>query len=98
MKLRLRDTRRFVQTRLQNLQSMFGGEPHLVRAAIAQHVQKITLTPAGKGYIASGVWDWLGGTRIACNSHKTQETSGDGLDVAVRIVLGARHARYCHKL
>lgn len=77
MRLRLRDTRRFVATRLQNLQSMFGGEPRLVRAAIAQHVQKITLTPAGKSYIASGVWDWLGGVAvrmvpgawIARNSH-----------------------------
>jgi site-specific DNA recombinase len=64
MELRLRDTRRFVETRLQNLQSMFGGEPRLVRAAIAQHVQKITLTPAGKSYIASGVWDWLGGVAV----------------------------------
>jgi hypothetical protein len=26
---------------------MFGGKPRLVRAAIAQHVQKITLKPAG---------------------------------------------------
>jgi hypothetical protein len=98
MRLRVRDTRRFVKARLQNLQSMFGGEPRLVRAAIAQHVQKITLTPAGKNYIASGVWDWLGSTRIACNSHKTRETSGDSLNVAVRMVPGASHARYCHKL
>jgi chemotaxis protein histidine kinase CheA len=56
MKLRLRDTRRFVETRMQNLQSMFGGEPRLARAAIARHVQKITLKPAGKSYIASGVF------------------------------------------
>ena len=43
---------------------MFGGEPRLVRAAIAQHVQKITLKPAGKTYIATGVWDWLGGVAV----------------------------------
>ncbi len=56
---------------------MFGGEPRLVRAATAQRVQKITLNPAGKTYIATGVWDWLGGVavrmllgeRIARNSH-----------------------------
>ncbi len=64
MKLRLRDTRRFVETRLQNLQPMFGGEPSLVRAAIARHVAKITLKPVRKSYIASGVWDWLGGVAV----------------------------------
>jgi hypothetical protein len=77
MRLRLRDTRRFVELRLQSLQSMFGGEPRLVRAAIAQHVQKITLTPEGRTYIASGTWNLLGsvavtmvpGARIAHSSH-----------------------------
>jgi hypothetical protein len=64
IKLRFRDTRRFVETRLQDLQSMFDGEPRLVRAEIARHVQKITLKPVGKGYIASGVWDWLGGVAV----------------------------------
>jgi hypothetical protein len=95
LKRRLRDTHRFVETRLQNLQSMFEGEPGQGRDRAAQ---KITLTPAGKSYIASGVWDWLGGVavgrgRIASNSQSpvasvaTQElTSG----VAVTMVPGAR--------
>jgi hypothetical protein len=74
IKLRLRDARRFVENRLENLQSMFAGEPRLARAAIAQHVQRITLKPQGRSYIASGVWDWLGG----------------GGGVAVRMVPGAR--------
>lgn len=77
MKLRLRDTRHFVESRLANLQSVFAGDPRLARAAIAQHVQKITLKPAGKTYVASGVWDWLGsvavrmvpGGRLERNSH-----------------------------
>jgi hypothetical protein len=64
IKFRLRDTRRFVESRLKNLQSMFSGEPRLARAAIAQHVQKITLKPEGRSYIASGVWDWLGGVAV----------------------------------
>ncbi len=64
MKLRLRDTRHFVESRLKNLQSMFAGEPRLARAEIAQHVQKITLKPAGKTYLASGVWNWLGGVAV----------------------------------
>jgi site-specific DNA recombinase len=64
MKMQLRSTRRFVEARLKSLQSMFVGEPRLVRAAIAQHVEKITLKPAGKTYIASGVWDWLSGVAV----------------------------------
>jgi hypothetical protein len=42
IKFRLRDTRRFVERRLEKLQSMFG-ERRLARAAIAQPVQRITL-------------------------------------------------------
>ena len=43
---------------------MLGGERRLVRAAIAQQVQKITPKPVGKTYIAIGVWDWLGGVAV----------------------------------
>ncbi len=57
---RMRDTRRFVESRLQNLQAFFGREAAIVRAEIAKHVQKITLTPEGRTYIASGTWDVLG--------------------------------------
>ena len=45
LKSTFRDTRRFVEARLKNLQSMLTGEPRLVRAEIAKHVEKITLTP-----------------------------------------------------
>jgi len=58
---------------------MLTGEPRLVRAEIAKHVEKITLTPEGRTYIAAGTWDLLGA-------------------VAVRMVPGARHARYCQRL
>ena len=79
VKSTFRDTRRFVEARLKNLQSMLTGEPRLVRAEIAKHVEKITLTPEGRTYIAAGTWDLLGA-------------------VAVRMVPGARHARYCQRL
>ena len=77
LRLRLRDTRKFVEGRLANLKSMLTGEPRIARAEIAKHVQKITLTPEGRIYIASGTWDLLGGVavtmvpgaRIVCNSH-----------------------------
>jgi site-specific DNA recombinase len=61
VKSTFRDTRRFVEARLTNLQSMLTGEPRFVRAEIAKHVEKITLTPEGRTYIAAGAWDFLGG-------------------------------------
>jgi hypothetical protein len=63
-KLQLRDTRRFVEVRLRNLQSMLTGEARLARAEIAKHVEKIILTPEGKTYIASGTWDLLGNVAV----------------------------------
>jgi hypothetical protein len=43
---------------------MLTGEPRIARAEIAKHVQKITLTPEGRIYIASGTWDLLGGVAV----------------------------------
>jgi len=56
----MRDTRKFVESRLSNLQELFSAEAVVIRAEIAKHVQKITLTPEGCMYIASGSWDLLG--------------------------------------
>ncbi len=63
-RLQLRDTRRFVEAGLRNLQSMWTGEVRLVRAEIAKHVERITLTPAGRSYVASGTWDLLGSVAV----------------------------------
>jgi hypothetical protein len=43
---------------------MLTGEPRLVRAEIAKHVRKITLTPEGRTYVASGTWDLFGSVAI----------------------------------
>ncbi len=60
LKLQMRDTRRFVETRLRNLSALWDGEPRIVREEIAKHVQNITLKPVFRTYIATGIWDWLG--------------------------------------
>jgi site-specific DNA recombinase len=59
-KLQMRDTRRFVETRLQDLSALWDGEPRIAREEIAKHVQKITLKPMLRTYVATGTWDWLG--------------------------------------
>jgi hypothetical protein len=56
----LLNTRRFIEDRLRNLQALWTGEARLIRAEIAKHVEKITLTPEGRTYVASGTWDLLG--------------------------------------
>ena len=60
VKLQIRDTRRFVESRLEDLSALWDGEPRIAREEIAKHVGKITLKPMFRMYIATGVWDWLG--------------------------------------
>jgi hypothetical protein len=54
------DMRRFVESRLTELRALFGAEAVTIRAEISKHVQKITLTPEGRSYVASGTWNVLG--------------------------------------
>lgn len=60
VKLQMRHTRRFVESRLSDLSALWNGEGRLAREGIAKHVQKITLKPIDRTYVASGTWDWLG--------------------------------------
>ena len=60
LKLRLRDTRKFIEARLKDLQSMLTGEPRIARAEIAKHLKKVTLKPMLRTYEATGIWDWIG--------------------------------------
>ena len=56
----MRDTRRFVESRLQDLGAVLNAEQRAAREAIAKHVRKIMLTPEGKTYVARETWDLLG--------------------------------------
>jgi site-specific DNA recombinase len=59
-KLQMRDTRRFVESRLLDLSALWNGEVRIAREEIAKHVRKITLKPIFRTYVATGIWDWLG--------------------------------------
>jgi site-specific DNA recombinase len=61
VELQMRDTRRFVESRLKDLSALWEGDPRIAREEIAKHVKKITLTPMIRTYVATGVWDWIGG-------------------------------------
>ncbi len=60
VEIQIRNTRRFVESRLADLRPVLNGDPAVARAEVAKHVQKITLTADGKVYVASGTWDLLG--------------------------------------
>jgi site-specific DNA recombinase len=60
VRTRILDTRRFVESRLAELRTFFSSDPVTIRTEIAKHVQKITLTPEGKSYVAVGTWNVLG--------------------------------------
>jgi Recombinase zinc beta ribbon domain len=44
-KLQMRDTRRFVESRLEDLSALWNGEARIAREEIAKHMRKITLKP-----------------------------------------------------
>jgi hypothetical protein len=76
LKLRMRDTRRFVESRLRDLSAVWNNETRIAREEIAKHVGKIRLKPMSRTYIATGTWDWLGVL---------------GQNAAAMVVPGARH-------
>jgi hypothetical protein len=58
--LRIRNSRRFVETRLRDLSALWDGDARIAREEIAKHVGKIILKSVLRTYIATGTWDWLG--------------------------------------
>jgi site-specific DNA recombinase len=60
LRIRLKDIRRFVETRMKDLRCLLNFDPVTIRAEIAKHVRHIVLTPEGRTYRATGTWDLLG--------------------------------------
>ena len=58
--VRMRDTRRFVEARLGDVQKLLNRKPQLARAELAKHIRRITLTPRAKTHVAVGEWNLLG--------------------------------------
>ena len=50
--MRLRDSRRFVEADLLDLQKLLNRNPKLARAELAKHIPKIVLTPQDGIYLA----------------------------------------------
>ena len=59
-RMRLRDSRRFVEADLLDLQKLLNRNPKLARAELAKHIPKIVLTPQKGIYLGVGDWHLLG--------------------------------------
>ncbi len=60
LRAKLRNIRGFVTARMRNLRTIMNSDIAQVRAELAKHIEKITLTPSGECYIASGTWNFVG--------------------------------------
>ena len=58
--MRLRDSRRFVEADLLDLQKLLNRNPKLARAELAKHIPRIVLTPEDGVYLGVGDWHLLG--------------------------------------
>jgi hypothetical protein len=45
---------------MNDIRAMLNSDPARVRAAFAKHIEKITMTPNGEHYVASGTWHLVG--------------------------------------
>src|SRR5262249_48440122 len=60
LKIRMHETRRFVEAELGNLEALLNTEARRARAELAKHIGKIVLRPEGKKYVAIGNWNLFG--------------------------------------
>jgi len=60
LQTKLRNIRALVDSRMNHIRAMLNSEPARVRAEFAKHIEKITMTPSGEHYVASGNWHLVG--------------------------------------
>jgi hypothetical protein len=60
VRVRIRETQRFVVAGLSDLRELLNREPRLARTVLAKHIRKIVLRPQKSAYLAVGDWNLLG--------------------------------------
>lgn len=60
LRVKLRDIRSFVVHHMRDIREIANSDTAQTRAIFAKHIEKITLTPSGEHYLASGTWDFVG--------------------------------------
>ena len=60
LRVKLHNIRSFVVHRMHDIREIVNSDAPQTRAMFAKHIDKITLTPTGDHYVASGTWNLLG--------------------------------------
>jgi hypothetical protein len=59
LQTKLRNIRALIESRMNDIRAMLNSDPARVRVEFAKHIEKITMTPSGEHYVASGTWHYL---------------------------------------
>jgi hypothetical protein len=60
LRVKLHNIRSFVEVHMQEIRAIANSNAAQTRAIFVKHIEKITLTPTGEPYVASGTWDFVG--------------------------------------
>jgi len=60
LRVKLRDIGNSVVRHMEDIRTIVNSDTAQTRAVFAKHIEKITLTPNGEHYLASGKWDFVG--------------------------------------
>lgn len=60
LRVKLRNIRSFVMLHMRDIRAIVNSDVAQTRAIFAKHIDKITMTPAGEHYVASGTWNFMG--------------------------------------
>src|ERR1700687_2312733 len=58
--VKLENLRSFVVLHRRDIRAIVNSDPAKTRAMFAKHIERITLTPSGEHYVASGTWNFVG--------------------------------------
>ena len=59
LRVKLHNLRSFVVLHMRDIRSIVNSDAAKTRSLFAKHIEKITLTPTGEHYVASGTWNFL---------------------------------------
>ena len=60
LRVKLQNLRSFVVLHMRDIRAIVNSDPAKTRAMFAKHIERITLTPSGEHYVASGTWNFVG--------------------------------------
>ena len=64
LRVKLQGIRSTIACYMRDIHAIFNSDADQTRALFAKHIEKITLTPTGDYYAASGTWSFMGRARI----------------------------------